>query len=380
MNWAKIFRILVILISLAMFVLQINISLENLFNPPIIVSEKRLQLSEIKPPMITICPLNQVDETKLKSYGFGSYHDFLMGTMKPINPMNPTSFWKVFDQILTYDPIDLNLEVQHEYKIFYNMTNFVMRFYPIFGYCWELTDYVLREELQIYCYGTPNNTCIVFLTDELQRTKPALAISNHRGTAIKVDKSKDYTYLVEIGIKSFENPLNPDFCKDYVENEFENCVDEEFRNLTLAGYMCQPPWLTSHNSCTDMNWKNQTISFFNILSVYQNLYAIELVLEPIVHMKNFDARKKCTKPCTDIRSHIRPGLTQTSEGTGGTTLMFDEIVIFTEDIIIYDFSNFLVDLGSNVGMWFGLSVVGLTDLIMNAFSRIKTALMSLKNK
>ncbi len=111
------------MIYIAMFVFQMNISLENLFNPPITVSEKRLQLNEIEPPMITICPLNQVDETKLKSYGFGSYQDFLMGNMEPMNPINPfylTNFWKVFEQILTYDPFQLILEVQHEYETLYD--------------------------------------------------------------------------------------------------------------------------------------------------------------------------------------------------------------------------------------------------------------------
>ncbi len=88
--------------------------------------------------MITICPMNQVDEIKLKNFGFGSYHDFLMGKIEPMNmnPFYPTSFWKVFEQILTYDPSHLILEVQYDYKLLYNMTNFEMRFYPKFGYCW----------------------------------------------------------------------------------------------------------------------------------------------------------------------------------------------------------------------------------------------------
>ena len=374
MNRAKLFKLLVILISLTMFVFQMNISLENLFNPPIIVSEKRLQLSEIKPPMITICPLNQVDETKLKRYGFLDYHEFLMGNN--MNPFNPTNFWKVFEQILTYDPSHLLLEVQHEYKLMYNMTHFVRRFYPKFGYCWELADYVIREELRIYCYGTLNNTCILFLTDKFQRTKPALDLSSHRGTAIKVDESEDYTYFVEIVIKSFTKPLKPNYCKNYIENEFESCVDEAFKTLPLIDYVCQPPWLTSHNACKDMNWKNQTTAIEDIF-----LHFIpESVLNSIIEMRNFDEKKKCPKPCTDLRSQIRPGIAQISKGIGGTMLIFDEIAIFTEDIIVYDFSNFLVDLGSSVGLWFGLSVVGLTDLIMDAFSLTKTAFMRLKSK
>ena len=375
---STILKIPVFLIALSMFVFQMKISLENLFNPPIIVSEKKLSITEIDPPMITVCPLNQVDEEKLKYFGFDSYDKFLKGTIKPFHPTN-ISFWKIFEQVLTYDPyLDLNLEVKID-KSEYNTTNFVRQFYPKFGYCWELTDFDLTDALEIKIMGSVTRANVL-LTDRLQRTKPALAISSHRGIAIEVDEYKDYTYFVEIGIKSFAKPLDPYYCKDFVENEFEKCVDEAFQKLELD-YVCQPPWLTLQQACTDMKWRKPTETSSSFLfMIATNALNDFWLYDDIIEMKNFVEKKKCPKPCKEIRSLVRPGLTGTSRIQGRTTLLFDEIVIFTEDIISYDFTNFLLDLGSSVGLWFGISVIGLTDLIMDAFLMTKNAFMSLKNK
>ena len=79
MNWHRVFKACILLFSVFMFSIQMETSLENLMNPPIVVSEKKLTLSEIEPPMITICPSNQIDEEKLKTFGFDSYFDFLVG-------------------------------------------------------------------------------------------------------------------------------------------------------------------------------------------------------------------------------------------------------------------------------------------------------------
>ena len=33
-------------------------------------------------------------------------------------------------------------------------------------------------------------------------------------------------------------------------------------------------------------------------------------------------------------------------------------------MLAYDFSNYLIDIGSSLGLWFGLSVFGLADLMV----------------
>ena len=376
MDWHRVFKACILLFSVFMFSIQMETSLENLMNPPIVVSEKKLTLSEIEPPMITICPSNQIDEEKLKTFGFDSYFDFLVGEINSSYPTN-TSFWDIFNSVLTYEPrTDVEFHIVHEGKTKYKMTDFDKQFYPKFGYCWEITDYVLHKDLQLNILGKVKHA-LVFLTDKLQKTKPALTLFNHRGVAIELDKTKDLTYFIEIGIKSFSHPQTPDDCKDYTVNEYAKCIDQAFDNFTLDVFECQPPWLTTRHACTDMKWKENSNSMFEILSDFELLFK-EIILFDIIEMKNFEAKKKCKRPCKEIRSLIRPGFAQTSQGSISTTLMFDEIVILTKDIVSYDFSNFLLDLGSSVGLWFGMSVLGLTDLGVNVLSLAKKTLKKIR--
>ena len=76
-----------------------KISLDNLKDPRIVTTEERFNIKDIDPPLITVCPQNQIDEDKLKSFGYSSYRAFLKGdTAKETN--RNVSFWKIFDEIL----------------------------------------------------------------------------------------------------------------------------------------------------------------------------------------------------------------------------------------------------------------------------------------
>ncbi len=46
------------------------ISIGYLILPSVVVSIKNLKLTDIDPPMLTICPVRQFDTEKLKSYGY----------------------------------------------------------------------------------------------------------------------------------------------------------------------------------------------------------------------------------------------------------------------------------------------------------------------
>ena len=52
-------------------------------------------------------------------------------------------------------------------------------------------------------------------------------------------------------------------------------------------------------------------------------------------------------------------------------LHFDETIKIENIVEAYDFGSLLVEVGSSLGLWLGLSVVGLFDVILNIFSGIK---------
>ena len=79
-------------------------------------------------------------------------------------------------------------------------------------------------------------------------------------------------------------------------------------------------------------------------------------------MRNYAAKDKCTKACLVTRSNIFNNGARNGFGVGNLKFVFDGIVVKKTKMLAYDFSDFLIDIGSSLGLWFGLSVFGITDL------------------
>ena len=88
-------------------------------------------------------------------------------------------------------------------------------------------------------------------------------------------------------------------------------------------------------------------------------------------MENFQTKQKCAVPCSETRSSIRNGFSKAPIFDKGTWLVFEERVRVSQNVISYTFSDFLIDLGNSVGLWFGISVIGLTDLGVQLVTFIK---------
>ena len=103
MNKLNILKILVFTISLSIFLLQMKISLHNLADPPIVTTEERFNIKDIDPPVITMCPQDQIDGDKIKTLGYMDYRNLLKGNTENGTDRN-ISFWKIFDDALKYSP------------------------------------------------------------------------------------------------------------------------------------------------------------------------------------------------------------------------------------------------------------------------------------
>ena len=379
MKGLKVLQCLILNFSTCMFFYQLEVSLRNLYDPPIIRSTEKLKLNQIEPPMITICPLNQINETKLKEIGYPSYFDLLVG--KDIS-LATDNFWEVIDKVITYSPSkDVDFKITYdEGKIISNMSDLVQRFYPKFGFCWEVSDYKIKDEMKIV--GDKILKKIekvkIFLTDKLLCTMPALDLSNHRGNTIEMNSGKESTYFTEITKVSFFDPSHPERCKEYEATELEACVDNGLQNLTKKLFICQPPWLTNRNVCKDMQWREKVDFLKDPMAAIRNgiqFIVDENAVDRVVEMENFRARRNCTKPCTVTRSIVRAGSTKKLRGKAspGARLLIDETILYSKDIIGYDFTNFLVDMGSSIGLWFGLSIMSLSELSVQTFQFMKVS-------
>jgi hypothetical protein len=87
-------------------------------------------------------------------------------------------------------------------------------------------------------------------------------------------------------------------------------------------------------------------------------------------MKDYPARERCMKPCIFKQANVILHDTMRVPHAG-CTLTFADQVVYTTKKIAYGPSTLLIDMGSSLGLWFGLSVFCITDLGIMAFQWVK---------
>ncbi len=213
------------------------------------------------------------------------------------------------------------------------------------------------------------NMAQIFLTDKLLRTVPAVDLSSQRGEPIIMKNGTDVTYLVQIEKYPFLDPYQPDLCKNYNLEEHLECVDGNLKDY--LDMSCRPPWLAKRNACLDMNWygiaNNITLSQLDA-SVENDLVTMT---RSIIYMEDFEEKKSSPVPCSVTRSDIRTGITGRALAGSEVRLVFEDRIKHSENTFGYGRSDFLVDLGSSVGLWFGISVFGLTNMSIVLFKYCK---------
>ena len=65
-------KFLKLLVFGVMFCIQFRIAIINLLDPPSVDTTEERSISEIDLPIVTICPTNQTNETRLKELGYPS--------------------------------------------------------------------------------------------------------------------------------------------------------------------------------------------------------------------------------------------------------------------------------------------------------------------
>ena len=257
-------------------------------------------------------------------------------------------------------------------------TAYEKNFYPMFfGWCYDLVNLSTIGEVVLKVkMGSEDNLVSqyrVYITDKRFRTRNTLYVKSHWGSSIDIYRHKWSKYVVRVEQLSFFDPRKPDECKTYTQDDFYKCVDNEVKKVWKPLINCNPPWLTSEDQCdrqfnykTEMDIKIRNETLETQLGIYQ--------------MKTFPAKEKCFNPCTVAQSMVLESGIDTDQYASLLTLDFEDRVVYTTKELAYGPSEFLIDLGSSLGLWFGLSVFGITDLGIMALEWVNDMRGEVKKK
>ena len=125
---------------------------------------------------------------------------------------------------------------------------------------------------------------------------------------------------------------------------------------------CIPPWLSPTNQCST-NITTYNLTRKDIATIINSTF-----VKPKEEWKPTIMEDKCKNPCIKMTNKVSLKMDD-SKGISKARLQFrfKKTVRVEKKIVVYTWFNFIVDVGSSLGLWLGLSALGITDLAIQAF-------------
>ena len=349
-----------------------------------VTGETKSILSLESPILITVCKVNQFDQTN--KIGYKGENAYYRG--KTIQNKTFIS-WTGLEGNLTANETKTNLFVSDIERMWLDKKtgNISPKTHTVLpnGQCQQFEGPPHRllsskegwkNYISIYLVGKMEDSVYyAFVSDpaaapEYQLPKPLL--NGDRMEATTANYSKLYYYNIVLTERQVE--LDDGSCVDYPDanghKSYADCVEEENQRKILPVLGCMPPWLSDRSPCNKPFLKTtdeheQTQQWItNILTRSKTGYHYEA--------------ESCTRPCTQISVH-----TTFQDVVHYTNpkfqlrfnLFFDETIKVERVVLAYGTIDLLVEVGSCLGLWLGLSVVGIFDigvLVCVKFRNIKS--------
>ena len=258
-SFVKALKWIILAFSLIMFFYQAQISVNKYRNPPVVDTTDLLNIADIESPLITICPIGQLNPFRLKKMGYDYSESLLLG----LDSKNNVTAWGaqynmtfdgMIEEIEDLDKDFPSLEYRMGNKGPWLKAEYDKRYYPTFGRCIDFYNYTATGDLELLIkidkdidFNSMDSTswqlskAEVFLTDQKLRTRITVHKQSHWGSSIIIENRKVMEFLIKVEQLSNFDPRKPDDCNEYTDDEFEKCVDEELQDLWKPIIGCNPP-------------------------------------------------------------------------------------------------------------------------------------------
>ena len=144
-------------------------------------------------------------------------------------------------------------------------------------------------------------------------------------------------------------------------DSFADCVDEENRKKILPVLGCMVPWMSDRDQCNGLIERlpkhEDLIKWLDFVYAYAKPGFLE----------NYNS---CPPPCSMLTATGKYLYTKEKKGNK-VKINFEEQVQVESVVLAYGFDDLLVEIGSSLGLWLGLSVVGVFDVLGPMVTKIR---------
>jgi hypothetical protein len=302
-------------------------------------------IKTIQKPLIYVCQENQFNYSRAHELGYSGQSSFLTGKLNGTD--KPT--WLGNSKNKSYIDIEQDL-------FNYNYTDFTVDnadnelfFIQSHGYCQQVLNFSMNSIQNIFSYHPirifildPHRSTQLRIEQNLGQTSTLFAGNNRNEFIV-------YKLVYILQDDSIHDGLK---CTDYrkIASSYDSCVQDNVLQKLHDWYGCVPIWFPYKNekcSLSNNPLKNETVDYiFDLV----NLLEIKTDCKPSclrLEIKLQEVQKFSNYPSEAV-----------------IQLMHEKNFEVLKTVYAYDGFSLIVELGSALGLWLGLSVIGMLDIII----------------
>ena len=244
-------------------------------------------------------------------------------------------------------------------------TDLVMVFHALNGFCLKLqlnTSNIPKSTLfSAHTFSPPKH---IYIVDTDSSLYYILNMDPMQGDAIEPDittKSQKYYY---IELKEIHWLKESGECMYYGAEEqfdsFADCVAYEYEKIFKPTLGCAIPWHSAPKNEKNCNTKlNGSGTHYG-----SKKDLIRDNVERIIKTDILEHTNACLKPCLQLKSYSKLKHTYKANYYNRLELVFKKTVRVTKYLKAYTEFDLVVEIGSAMGLWIGLSILGVLDLFL----------------
>ena len=354
--------------------LQIIFALLKYNAAPTMVSGGSKTLSNLeKPILITICKTSQFNYDRSPLIGYRSSTSFLTGKHSNSTILS----WKgagnmTFNDIKNY----LFQSGSEKGNVYADVEDIVTRFLLPYGFCTvaegKPSKLISGEPKKFTFHLKKGGIYDVYITDVASSLHFQLQTPLTTGDKIHFDIPVNFTrrktadYTVELTEKQVTTQDGS--CTNYPDKagnaNYQDCVEEENSRRILPILGCMVPWMSDEDQCSVVMKR---------LPEHEDIFKWLKLVYYWSWTGSGYRFSSCSLPCTMVSAHAKFLHASEIKSSKAHTIYiyFNDNVKIETVLLAYGMDSLLVEIGSSLGLWLGLSVVGLFDVLLAIIQKIR---------